>query len=65
MDWETLHRIYLEQQETFRELRRKRRRELRGKSESEIKADMENENVYTPPSMINLNLDNSDDVDIE
>ena len=46
MDEKTIHRIYLEQQEAFRELRRKRRRELRGKSESEIKADMENENVY-------------------
>ena len=65
MDEKTLHRIYLEQQEQFRELRRKLRKSKGGKSEEQIRMEMENPNVYTPPSMININLDNSDDVDIE
>ena len=65
MDEKTLHRIYLEQQEQFRELRHKLRKSKGGKSEEQIRMEMENPNVYTPPSMININLDNSDDVDIE
>jgi len=65
MDWETLHQIYLEQQEEFRRLRRKQRKSKGGKSEEQIRMEMENPDIYTPPSMINLNLDNSSDVDIE
>ncbi len=42
---------------------KKQRKTKRGKSEDQIRKDMENPNVYTPPSMINL--DNGSDVDIE
>ena len=68
-EFNRIHIIYEQQQKEFREAARKQRMQRNrlngGKSEEDRKREMENPDIYTPPSMINLNLDNSSDVDIE
>ena len=63
-DFDYWHAIYLEQQAEFREALRKQNAS-EGKMGSEIEQDMQNPNVYTAPSKLNINLDNSGDVDID
>ena len=58
------HAIYLQQQAEFREALR-RQNANSGKSDREIRQDMENPDVYTSPSKLNINLDNAGDVDID